>query len=137
MLSEQEFRRKSESAIESLKEALIAAEDAAEIEVEEQGGVINILFENPPTKFVITPNSAVRQIWISALSTSFKLDWAEVRDDFVYEKTREGFKPLVARLINEQLGKSIVTFAWFISQQPYRADRRIPETIWRRIRRCG
>jgi iron donor protein CyaY len=111
MLSEQEFRRKSESAIESLKEALIAAEDAAEIEVEEQGGVINILFENPPTKFVITPNSAVRQIWISALSTSFKLDWAEVRDDFVYEKTREGFKPLVARLINEQLGKSIVTFA--------------------------
>jgi iron donor protein CyaY len=109
MLSEQEFRRKCESAMEALKETLIAAEDAAAIEVEEQGGVINIGFDDPPAKFVITPNSSVRQIWISALFTSFKLDWADVSNDFVYEKTGEGLKPLLTRLINQQLGESLVT----------------------------
>jgi len=51
----------------------------------------------------------VRQIWISALSTSFKLDWFEEKNDFVLGKTAEGLKPLVARLINEQIGEGTVT----------------------------
>lgn len=103
MLSEQEFRRKADAAMESLKNALIDAEEGAEIEVEEQGGVINVIFDDPPAKFVITPNSSVRQIWISALSTSFKVDW--VADDFIYEKNGEGLKTLVARLINSNWAK--------------------------------
>ena len=60
-----------------LKRHLIEREEDedAGFEVEEQNGVLNVLFEDPPGKFVITPNTPVRQIWISALSTSFKLDW--------------------------------------------------------------
>lgn len=102
------FRRHAESAIESVKKALILAESQTEnegdFEVEEQNGVLNVVFEEPPAKFVITPNSPVRQIWISALSTSFKLDWDEVSATFVLPKTGESFYPLVVRLINEQLG---------------------------------
>src|SRR5437762_13338091 len=109
MLAEQEFRRNADAAMESLKNALIDAEEDAGIEVEEQGGVINVIFDDPPAKFVITPNSSVRQIWISALSTSFKVDWAEAANDFVYEKTGEGLKTLVARLINAQLGEEAVS----------------------------
>ena len=77
MMDELEFRRTAESALEALKRHLIQREEDedAGFEVEEQNGVLNVLFEDPPGKFVITPNTPVRQIWISALSTSFKLDW--------------------------------------------------------------
>lgn len=98
-----EFRNHAESAIESLKKSLYVAEESADFEVEEQNGVLNIVFDEPPGKFVITPNSPVRQIWISALSTSFKLDWSD--NGFVLTKTGEGLKKLVSRLVNEHLGE--------------------------------
>lgn len=110
-MDEQEFRRKADAALESLKRSLMAAEDQADIEVEDQGGALHISFEEPPAKFVISPQSATRQIWISALSTSFKLDWAEAENDFVLLKTGERLKPLVGRLINQQLGEETVTLS--------------------------
>lgn len=103
-MDEQEFRRKAEAAMEALKQHLIAAEErGAEFEAEEQGGVLNILFEEPPAKFVITPNTPVRQIWISALATSFKLDWRTETQDFALARTGEPMIPLVERLIGEHL----------------------------------
>lgn len=103
MLDEQEFRRAAESAIEALKKHLIAREDEedAAFEAEEQNGVLNVLFEEPPGKFVITPNAPVRQVWISALSTSFKLDWDAAAKAFVLSRTGEALEPLVDRLIGE------------------------------------
>lgn len=105
MLDEQEFRRAAESAIEALKKHLIMREeeDDAGFEVEEQNGVLNVLFEEPPGKFVITPNAPVRQIWISALSTSFKLDWDQAATAFVLPRTGELLEPLVDRLIAENI----------------------------------
>ncbi len=110
MMDEQEFRRRADVALEALKAALIAAEEEAGIEVEEQAGALHIGFEEPPAKFVISPNAAARQIWISALSTSFKLDWSEEAGGFVLQKTGEGLKALVARLINQQLGEEKISF---------------------------
>jgi frataxin len=104
MLDELTFRRHADTAIESLKKSLIAAEEDGDFEAEEQNGVLNIVFDEPPAKFVITPNTPVRQIWISALSTSFKLDWSEEAGDFFLPKDGTTLKPLVAKLINEHLG---------------------------------
>ncbi|HEY1262711.1 MAG TPA: iron donor protein CyaY [Terriglobales bacterium] len=106
MLDENEFRKRADAALESLKRSLIAAEDSAEIEVEDQAGALHISFEDG-TRFVISPNAPVRQIWISALSTSFKLDWSG--QDFLLAKTGEMLKPLVGRLINQQLGQESVS----------------------------
>ncbi|MBZ5646586.1 MAG: iron donor protein CyaY [Acidobacteriia bacterium] len=108
-MDEQDFRRKADAALESLKRSLMAAEDQADIEVEDQAGALHICFEDPPAKFVISPQSATGQIWISALSTSFKLDWSDAANDFVFTKTGERLKALMARLINEQLGEQAVT----------------------------
>jgi len=110
-MDEQDFRRKVDAALDSLKRSLMAAEDQADIEVEDQAGAVHIAFDSPPAKFVISPQGATRQIWISALSTSFKLDWSDAANDFVLAKTGESLKPLVARLINEQLGEQAVTLA--------------------------
>jgi CyaY protein len=107
MLDEMEFRRLAEIALASLMRHLIAREEEAEagFEVDEQGGVLNITFEEPAGKFVITPNAPVRQIWISALSTSFKLDWDEAAVAFMLPRTGEHLIALVDRLISEHLHK--------------------------------
>jgi iron donor protein CyaY len=103
MQDELEFRRAAEGALEALKKHLIAREeeDEAGFEVEEQGGVLNVVFEEPPSKFVVTPNTPVRQIWISALSTSFKLDWDALSGSFILPRTGEKLIPLLDRLIEE------------------------------------
>jgi iron-sulfur cluster assembly protein CyaY len=103
MLDETTFRRHCDAAMESLKKSLIEQEEEGGFEVEEQGGVLNILFEDPPAKFVITPNTPPRQVWISALSTSFKLDWSETANGFVLPKTGETLREVVERVIQEQL----------------------------------
>jgi CyaY protein len=108
MLDELTFRRHADHSIESLKKSLFEAEETGDFEVEEQNGALNIVFEEPPAKFVITPNAPVRQVWISALSTSFKLDWSEERGDFLYPKDSLTLKPLIARLINQHLGSESV-----------------------------
>jgi CyaY protein len=106
MADEQQFRRAAEKSIEELKARLIEAEENADFEVEEQSGVLNVAFDDPPAKFVITPNAPVRQIWISALATSFKLDYVD--GEFVLPKTGEKLIPLVARLVNEQLQDEVM-----------------------------
>ena len=105
MIDELEFRRLAETALDSLMQHLIKREedDDAGFEAEEQGGVLNVLFEEPAGKFVITPNTPVRQIWISALSTSIKLDWNEAAAAFVLPRTGEHLMALVDRLIGEHL----------------------------------
>ena len=107
MIDEIEFRKLADDAFADLKKALIAAEDDAEIEVEDQSGALHISFEDG-TRFVVSPNAPVRQIWISALTTSFKLDWSDKEKGFVLTKTGESLKPLMARLINQQLGEELV-----------------------------
>ena len=107
MLDELEFRKHADEAFASLKKSLIAAEDDAEIEVEDQSGALHISFEDG-ARFVVSPNAPVRQIWISALTTSFKLDWSEEQQDFVLPKTGERLKLLMSRVINQQLGEEAV-----------------------------
>jgi iron donor protein CyaY len=107
MLDEIAFRNHADAALHSLMQSLITAEESADIEVEDQAGALQVSFEDG-TRFVISPNAPVQQIWISALATSFKLDWSEAKRDFVLGKTDEHLKPLVARLINQQLGEEAV-----------------------------
>src|ERR1700756_1890080 len=106
MLDELQFRKHSDQAFAGLKKSLIDAEDDANIEVEDQSGAVHISFEDG-ARFVISPNTPVRQIWISALTTSFKLDWSDAEQDFVLAKTGERLKPLMARLISQQLGETL------------------------------
>jgi frataxin len=103
MLDESAFRTHSDRALEALMKALLKAEEEGGFEVEENSGAIHILFEESGTKFVITPNTPVRQIWISALATSFKLDWSDQANDFVLPKDGTPLQPLVERLIQQQL----------------------------------
>ena len=73
-LDEQDFIKKCDRAMEELAQKLMVIGDDNEFEVEGGSGKIEVEFEDEVgTRFVISPNTPVRQIWISALSTSFKL----------------------------------------------------------------
>jgi iron donor protein CyaY len=110
MIDEATFRRESDRALESLKQSLIAAEDDnGTFEFEDNNGVMNIIFENGSSKFVITPNTPIRQVWISAQATSFKLDWSETAQAFALAKTSEDLKTLTQRLLREHLADPTIT----------------------------
>jgi len=102
-ISETEFRTQSENALERLNKALGIVAEQYDAEVMYQNGVLTVEVEEPnPGKMVISPNSPVRQIWISAQSRSFKLDWDGTT--FVLPSTQETLDRLVGRLVGEQLG---------------------------------
>ena len=114
MIDEATFRRESDRALSQLKQSLIAAEDSADeplFETEEKNGVLNVLFEDGSAKFVFTPNTPVAQIWISAQSTSFKLDWNEAQHAFTLPKTGETLLTLTERLLREQTNDPGLTLA--------------------------
>ncbi len=112
MIDEATFRRQSDLSLEALKQSLITAADTTNdplFEFEDNNGVMNIIFEDGSSKFVVTPNTPVRQVWISALSTSFKLEFDEASSTFVLTKTGEDLKTLTQRLLREHLEDPTIT----------------------------
>ncbi len=94
--------------MEQLRKRLNDACEELGFEVEGEGGKIEILFEEPEgTRFVVSPNAPARQIWISALSTSFKLGWSEGAEEFKLERSGENLEQLMTRIIGQQLGREI------------------------------
>ncbi len=107
-MDEHDFRRKCDAALLSLREKLLTLGDEHGFEVEGQGEKLEVLFEEPEeARFVISPNTPVRQIWISALSTSFKLAWSDQAGSFVLEKTGETLPQLMGRILTQQLGTAV------------------------------
>ena len=108
MLEEKDFQRKADAAFDDLKKRLLALGDAHGFDVEGESGKLEVLFEEPQeAKFVISPNTPVREIWISALSTSFKLGWSETKNAFVLDKTGEDLTGVMSRVISQQMGSEV------------------------------
>jgi len=108
VLEEKDFQRKADDAFEQLKKRLLTAGDVHDFDVEGESGKLEVVFEEPEdAKFVISPNTPVREIWISALSTSFKLGWSESRNTFVLEKTGEDLVQVMTRVISQQMGTQV------------------------------
>jgi CyaY protein len=108
LLDERDFQRKSDAAFEELRRRMLDAGDEHGFDVEGESGKLEVIFEEPePAKFVISPNAPVREIWISALSTSFKLGWSEAKSAFVLEKTGENLFEVMSRVISQQLGSEV------------------------------
>jgi len=108
MLEERDFQRKCDAALEELKRRMLDAGDTHGFDVEGESGKLEVLFEEPQeAKFVISPNTPMREIWISALSTSFKLGWSEAKNSFVLEKTGEDLTGVMSRVISQQLGNEV------------------------------
>jgi frataxin len=108
MLSEQDFQKKADALFEELKKRLLRLGDEHGFDVEGESGKLEVIFEEPEAaKFVISPNTPIREIWISALSTSFKLGWSESRGAFVHEQSGEDLHAVMSRVVSQQLGSQV------------------------------
>jgi len=108
MLEERDFQKKCDAALEDLKRRMLNAGDEHGFDVEGESGKLEVLFEEPEeAKFVISPNTPMREIWISALSTSFKLGWSEMKSSFLLEKTGEDLTGVMSRVISQQIGSEV------------------------------
>jgi CyaY protein len=107
MIDEQKFRKMAEESLEQLQRALEKAADTYDFEVDRNAGALTVEFEDPPARFVVSPNAPVRQVWVSARVKSFKLDWDEPRGAFVLAADQRDLKQLMAGVIGEQLGETV------------------------------
>jgi iron donor protein CyaY len=105
VLSEQEFRVKSDEALDAARRALLPLADSEGFEVELGNGVLSVVFEEPvETKFIVSPNAPVRQIWVSAMSRSYKLSWSPERGTFALDG--EALPALLERLAKTFLAQA-------------------------------
>jgi iron donor protein CyaY len=107
MMDEQDFKKRADEALSSLNRALIGAADDYGFDVDFNSGALGIEFEDPPAKFVISPNAPVRQIWVSALAKSYKLDWDIVENSFVHVESGDSLKELIEKVISKQLKEEV------------------------------
>ncbi len=106
-MDDQEFKNRAEESLQALYRRLTAASDEAEFEADFNSGALAIEFEDPPGKFVISPNAPVHQIWVSAHSKSYKLDWDGAASDFVLPASGQTLTELIQEAIAKQLGAEI------------------------------
>jgi len=104
LLSEQDFRVKSDEALNNARRALLPLSDSDGFEVELGNGVLSLVFEEPTeTKFIVSPNAPVRQIWVSAMARSYKLSWSPELGAFALDgETLPALLERLARTFLEQ-----------------------------------
>ena len=107
-MDEKDFQSSAERAIAELERAFGSLADSRDIDIEVEGGVLTVTFEEgEPGKFIVSPNSPARQMWVSARVSSFKFDLAD--DRFVLAGTGEPLRDVMTRLVRAQLDDQSVT----------------------------
>ena len=106
-MDEQDFQKQSDAAIEDLYRRLAEASDAHGFDVDLNAGALTVEFEEPRERFVVSPNSPVRQIWVSAQVRSFKFDWNPQRGAFVLPETGETLVEMMAAAVSRRLGETV------------------------------
>ena len=96
-----------DEALSALNRTLAEASDEHDFEADLNNGALTVEFEDPPAKFVVSPNSPVRQVWVSALAKSYKLDWDSARGEFVLASSGQSLRELLAEQISRHLGEEI------------------------------
>jgi len=107
MIDESTFRQAADEALDKLFKSLTRAGESHDLEADMNNGALIVEFEDPPAKFVVSPNTPVRQIWVSAHSRSFKLDWNHGSGAFVLADTGQTLSELMAQHISSQLHEEI------------------------------
>ena len=67
---------------------------------------LTVEFEEPPGKFVVSPNAPVKQVWVSAHVRSFKLDWSAEAQAFVHPGGQT-LRELMGECVSKQIGEEV------------------------------
>jgi CyaY protein len=104
VLTEQEFRLKSDDSLERARRSLLPLADVEGFEVEPEDGVLTLIFDEPrDERFIVSPNAPARQIWVSAMAKGYKLAWSAELGEFAIDG--ETLPNLLERLTKTFLGR--------------------------------
>ena len=104
-MDDKEFQTQADEAIDDLYQRLVAAVETYDFEVDFNAGALTVEFDEPPAKFVVSPNSPVKQIWVSAHSRSFKFDWDPAKK--VFALGGDSLTDMMANAVSRQLGEPV------------------------------
>ena len=106
-MDDHEFHLRADQALHELNNRLNVASNDYPVQADMSGGALVIEFEDSPAKFVVSPNSPVHQVWVSALSKSFKLEWDPIRQVFALRGTGQPLLTLISECLEEHLGHPV------------------------------
>src|SRR5579863_3330104 len=92
--------------LEELEEALLKVGEELDLDVELVDTKMVVNIPSPKAQWVISTNSGARQIWIAALTKSWKLD-EDGKGGFVLKESGQSLKDVVARCLSTHLGKKV------------------------------
>jgi CyaY protein len=107
MMDDQEFKKRADESLQQLYKKLASASDRYDFEPDFNSGALSVEFEQPKAKFVVSPNSPVRQIWVSAHSKSFKFDWDPGRSAFVLPETGQTLEQMMSDAISKLIEEPV------------------------------
>ncbi len=107
MKDDAEFRKQAGRAVGVLYRALSTAADDFGFETDLDSGVLTVDFGKPNSRIMIRPHVATHQVWLSALTTVYKLSWDTVENDFILDKTDETLKELLEQALSRQVGEDV------------------------------
>ncbi len=101
------FTQHYDTTIQNLDDDLSSLIDTgSDFELEKNGDVLTIIFEDD-SKFIISPNSPVSQLWVSANYEGHRFNFNEERSAWFDEKSGEEFLIYLSRLLSEKLIENI------------------------------
>jgi iron donor protein CyaY len=101
------FINRYDTTIQKLDDQLSALIDnGSDFDTEKNGDVLTISLEDG-SKFIITPNSPVSQLWVSANYEGHRFNYDEIKAKWIDEKSGEEFAEYIAKLLSEKLNEKI------------------------------
>lgn len=102
-----DFSKTYDSTIHSLETTLSNLIDSgSDFDFEREGDVLKIEFEDGE-KFIISPNSPVSQLWVSANFAGHRFNWDAAQQAWLNEKTSEELLQFLAASISGKLGEAV------------------------------
>ena len=81
-------------------------DSGSDLEFERSGDVLTIIFSDG-AKFIVTPNSPVNQLWVSANYEGHRFNFDGARLAWIDEKTGQEFHTYMSRLLSDKLAEEV------------------------------
>jgi CyaY protein len=101
-MDDNEFRERSDACLGKVAKWLEDF-DPDEVDFTTADGVVTIEFAGG-TKFILSRQSQMKQMWLAAGSHAFHYNWDAVRSVWIDDKDGHDLFPRLAEAISEQLG---------------------------------
>jgi CyaY protein len=108
-MSDQAFQQAAETTLDAIEAALErAADDGLDVEVERQGNVITLTFEDD-SRIVVNSHSAAQEIWVAARAGGFHYRRRDGR--WIDGRSGDELWAALSRLVSQQGGSAVVLSA--------------------------